>query len=135
MLNLAALDHGRDLSQLGLRLLTGSFLMHETLDNIVSPARMQEFVAFMTQFGFPAPNLMAPLGVWVQFISGALLVLGLFTRWAGLAVAATFVVAVAMVHFAEPYRGWWPAIVLVFIGAHFATHGAGRWSVDGWRAK
>ena len=59
----------------------------------------------------------------------------LFTRWAGLAVAATFVVAVAMVHFAEPYRGWWPAIVLVFIGAHFATHGAGRWSVDGWRAK
>lgn len=135
MLNLAALDHGRDLSQLGLRLLTGSFLMHETLDNIVSPARMQEFVGFMTQFGFPAPNLMAPLGVWVQFISGALLVLGLFTRWAGLAVAATFVVAVAMVHFAEPYRGWWPAIVLVFIGAHFATHGAGRWSVDGWRAK
>ena len=135
MLNLAALDHGRDLSQLGLRLLTGSFLMHETLDNIVSPARMQEFVGFMTQFGVPAPNLMAPLGVWVQFISGALLVLGLFTRWAGLAVAATFVVAVAMVHFAEPYRGWWPAIVLVFIGAHFATHGAGRWSVDGWRAK
>ena len=135
MLNLSGLDHGRDLSQLGLRLLTGSFLMHETLDNIVSPARMQEFVAFMTQFGFPAPNLMAPLGVWVQFISGALLVLGLFTRWAGLAVAATFVVAVAMVHFAEPYRGWWPAIVLVFIGAHFATHGAGRWSVDGWRAK
>jgi uncharacterized membrane protein YphA (DoxX/SURF4 family) len=40
-----------------------------------------------------------------------------------------------MVHFAEPYRGWWPAIVLVFIGLHFATHGAGRWSVDGWRTK
>ncbi len=135
MLNLVGLDRGRDLSQLGLRLLTGSFLMHETLDNILSPARMQEFVAFMTHFGFPAPKLMAPLGVWVQFISGALLVLGLFTRWAGLAVAATFVVAVAMVHFAEPYRGWWPAIVLVFIGAHFATHGAGRWSLDGWRAK
>ena len=135
MLNLAGLDRGRDLSQLGLRLLTGSFLMHETLDNIVSPARMQEFEAFLAHFSFPAPNLMAPLGVWVQFISGALLVLGLFTRWAGLAVAATFVVAVAMVHFLEPFRGWWPALVLVFIGAHFATHGAGRWSVDGWRAR
>lgn len=124
------LDSGRDLSQLGLRLLTGAFLMHETLDNIVSGARMQEFVAFMTQFGFPAPNLMAPLGVWVQFISGALLALGLLTRWAGLAIAATFVVAVVMVHWAEPFRGWWPATVLVFIGAHFATHGPGRFSLD-----
>jgi uncharacterized membrane protein YphA (DoxX/SURF4 family) len=130
MLDLSGLDRGRDLSQLGLRLLTGSFLMHETLDNIVSPARMQEFAAFLAQFSFPAPNLMAPLGVWVQFISGALLALGLLTRWAGLAIAATFMVAVTMVHFVEPYRGWWPALVLVFIGLHFATHGGGRFSLD-----
>ena len=130
MLHLNGLDAGRDFSQLGLRLLTGGFLMHETLDNIVSSARMEEFVAFMTQFGFPAPNLLAPLGVWVQFVSGAMLALGLLTRWAGLAIAATFVVAVTMVHWAEPFRGWWPAIVLVFIGLHFATHGAGRFSID-----
>lgn len=115
---------------MGLRLLTGAFLVHETLDNIISAARMQEFVTFMTQFGFPAPNLLAPLGVWVQFISGALLALGLLTRWAGLAITATFVVAVVMVHWAEPFRGWWPAIVLAFIGAHFATHGPGRFSLD-----
>lgn len=130
MQHLTGFDAGRDYSQLGLRLLTGSFLMHETLDNIVSPARMQEFATFLSQFGFPATHVMAPLGVWVQFISGALLALGLLTRWAGLAIAATFVVAVVMVHWAEPYRGWWPAIVLVFIGLHFATHGGGRFSLD-----
>lgn len=130
MASAAVLDHGRDFSQLGLRLLTGAFLIHETLDNIVSAARMQEFAAFLAQFGFPAPNLTAPLGVWVQFISGTLLALGLLTRWAGLAIAATFVVAVVMVHWSEPFRGWWPAVVLVFIGAHFATHGGGRYSLD-----
>ena len=40
---------------------------------------------------------MAPLSVAVQFGCGALLVLVLLTRWAGLLVAANFVVAVVMV--------------------------------------
>ena len=47
-----------------------------------------------------------------------------------LMVAANFVVAVAMVHFAEPFRGWWPAIVLVFLGLHFAAAGSGKFGLD-----
>ena len=131
---LDGLDRWRDLSQLALRLLTGAFLIHETLDNVISPARMAEFAAYLAHFGFPAPALMAPLSVAVQFACGALLALGLLTRWAGLLIAANFVVGVVMVHWAESFRGWWPAIVLVFIGLHFATHGAGRISLDHWRA-
>lgn len=130
MPSLTQLDALRDASQLGLRLLTGSFLIHETLDNVVSASRMAEFVAFLAHFKFPWPAVMAPFSVGVQFACGILLVLGLFTRWAGLLIAANFMVAVAMVHFHENFRGWWPAIVLVFIGLHFATHGAGRFSLD-----
>lgn len=133
MLRLNILDRFRDLSQLGLRVLTGTFLMHGTWDNITSSARMAEFVAFLTQFKFPLPAMMAPLSVGLQFGAGLLLLLGLWTRAAGLLIAANFVVGVVMVHWAEPYRGWWPAIVLVFIGLHFATHGAGRYSLDSWR--
>ena len=119
-----------DLTLLGLRALTGAFLMHETWDNVSSRARMGEFVQFLDQFGFPVPLLMAPLSVAVQFGCGALLILGLLTRVAGLLVAANFMVAVAMVHFAEPFRGWWPALVLVFLGLHFAATGSGKFGLD-----
>ena len=129
-LHLPSLSRWSDLTLLGLRLLTGAFLMHETWDNVSSRARMGEFVQFLDQFGFPVPLLMAPLSVAVQFGCGALLILGLLTRMAGLLVAANFVVAVAMVHFAEPFRGWWPAIVLVFLGLHFAAAGSGKFGLD-----
>jgi putative oxidoreductase len=127
---LPSLARWSDLTLLGLRALTGAFLMHETWDNVSSRARMGEFVEFLGQFGFPVPWLMAPLSVAVQFGCGALLIVGLLTRVAGLLVAANFVVAVAMVHFTEPFRGWWPAIVLVFLGLHFAAAGSGKFGLD-----
>lgn len=119
-----------DLTLFALRALTGAFLVHETWDNVSSAARMAEFVKFLDQFGFPAPALMAPLSVAVQFGCGILLILGLFTRVSGLLIAANFVVAVMMVHWNEAFRGWWPAIVLVFLGLHFAAAGSGKFGLD-----
>ena len=129
-LTLPILARFSDLTLFALRAVTGAFLMHETWDNVSSRARMGEFVQFLDQFGFPVPWLLAPLSVAVQFGCGALLILGLLTRVAGLLVAANFVVAVAMVHFAEPFRGWWPALVLVFLGLHFAAAGSGKFGLD-----
>lgn len=120
----------QDYTLLGLRWLTGAFLIHEVWDNIVSAERMQEFIGFMTQFGFRSPEFWAPFSVWAQFLCGVLLILGLFTRWAGIVIVINFVVAVVMVHWAEDFRGWWPAIVLVFLGAHFAAAGSGRFGLD-----
>lgn len=119
-----------DLTLFALRAITGAFLIHETWDNVSSQARMTEFVDFLGQFGFPAPQFMAPLSVAVQFGCGILLILGLLTRWAGLLIAVNFVVAVVMVHWAEPFRGWWPGLILVFLGLHFATAGSGRFGLD-----
>ena len=127
---LPSLARWSDLTLLGLRALTGAFLMHETWDNVSSRARMGEFVQFLDQFGFPVPWLLAPLWVAVQFACGALLIAGLFTRMAGLLIAANFVVAVLMVHFSEPFRGWWPALILVFLGLHFAAAGSGKFGLD-----
>ncbi|MBC7982570.1 MAG: DoxX family protein [Candidatus Obscuribacterales bacterium] len=119
-----------DISLMLLRVLTGAFLIYGTQDNVFSDARMQEFVQFLAKRGFAWPELTAPLSVYAQFICGALLVIGLFTRWAGWVMAFNFIVAVVMVHWSQDFRGWWPAIVLVFIGLHFAVQGAGRYSVD-----
>ncbi len=119
-----------DLGLLLLRGVTGAFLIYQSHDNVVSAARMDEFVRFLVQFNFWAPELMAPLSVWCQFIAGIGFVLGLLTRWLGLVTAFNFTVAVWMVHWPQDFPGWWPALILIFLGLLFGTVGAGRYSLD-----
>lgn len=119
-----------DLGLLLLRLVTGAFLIYQSHDNILSAARMDEFEKFLTQFGFVYPEVMAPLCVWAQFLCGIAFVAGVLTRWAGLIAIFVFIVAVYMVHWPQDFSGWWPALILVFLGLLFATEGPGRYSVD-----
>lgn len=121
-----------DFGLLLLRLVTGAFLIWQSQDNVFSAERMEEFVTFLRQFGFASPELMAPLCVWAQFLCGIAFVLGLATRWAGLITAFVFLVAVWMVHWPQDFPGWWPALILVFLGILFATQGAGRYALDAW---
>ena len=119
-----------DAGLLLLRCVTGAFLIYQSHDNIVSAARMQEFVAFLTQFGFAYPDFMAPWAVWWQFLAGIGFVLGLFTRWFGIVTAIQFVVACWMVHWPQDFSGWWPALILVFLGLYFGLRGSGRYGLD-----
>jgi len=119
-------DHGLLL----LRLLTGTFLMWGTLDNIVSTERMEEFIRFLEANGVPLPRLAAPLSVYAQFLCGLAFIAGALTRWAGVVMTINFIVAVLAVHLEQDFRSQWPALVLVFISLHLALHGAGRFSVD-----
>ena len=70
LVHLNFLNRYGDLSLLLLRILTGAFLIYGTQDNILSDARMQEFVQFLAKRGFVWPELMAPLSVYAQFIGG-----------------------------------------------------------------
>lgn len=119
-----------DLGLLLLRLVTGAFLVYQSQDNIFSAARMDEFVRFLSQFNFVMPELMAPLCVGAQFLCGIAFILGMLTRWAGLITSFVFIVAVWMVHWPQDFPGWWPALILVFLGFLFATLGGGRYALD-----
>lgn len=119
-----------DIAYLLLRLLTGAFLIYGVWDNITSAERMDEFVKFLTATGFTAPHFMAPLSVYVQFVIGIALILGLLARWAGVLLTINFIVGVVMVHWDQTFREWWPAIILVALGLIFGTIGGGRFSVD-----
>ena len=130
---LARLDplaQGAEAAILATRLAVGGFLMWGVWDNITSAEHMQKFAGFLKQFGFPAPELLAPFDVGVQFLCGLLFVLGLFTRWAGLLCAVNFVIAIAMVDHHAGLRASFPALSLVLIGLILATHGPGRFSLD-----
>lgn len=130
LLLLQPLERFGDAGLLLLRWVTGAFLIYQSHDNIVSAARMQEFASFLDSFGFVVPEVMAPLCVYAQFLCGIAFIIGFATRWAGLITALVFVVAVYMVHWDLDFPGWWPALVLVFLGLLFGTKGAGRYSVD-----
>ncbi|WP_269716312.1 DoxX family protein [Caulobacter sp. NIBR2454] len=119
-----------DAALLLLRLVVGSFLAWGVWDNITSAEHMATFVAFLTKFGFPAPHMMAPLSVGVQFACGAAFVMGLLTRWAGLLCAVNFLVAIVMVDHTLGVRGSFASACLVVIGLYLAAHGPGRFALD-----
>lgn len=130
LITLPHLAAGTDLAFLALRLGVGAFLVWGVWDNITSAEHMATFVKFLDQFGFPMPELLAPFDVWLQLAIGVLFILGLATRWAGLACALNFVVAIVMVDHLQGWRGSFGSQCLVLIGLVLATHGPGRFSVD-----
>lgn len=124
-----------DVSLLLLRLYLGGFLIWGVWDNIASPERMAEFEGFLAAVGSPAPALAAPVSVWAQFLIGILLIPGLLTRWAGLLLAANFLVAVWLIGtpdgvFADIPRELFGPMMCVLAGLVLATHGPGRFSLD-----
>ncbi len=121
---------GEDTALLLLRLLVGSFLVWGVADNILSAERMDEFVRFLTQFGFPLPDLMARLSVWAQLLCGLSFILGLGVRWTGILCLINFIVAIVMVDQHQGVRAMFPSACLVAIGLLLLAHGAGRYSLD-----
>jgi putative oxidoreductase len=119
-----------DFALLLLRVFVGLFLIWGVWDNITSAERMREFAGFLAKNDFPSPGILAPLSAYVQLLVGCGFVLGLFTRWAGIFCAITFIVAIAMVDRFLGLRGTFPSACLVLIGLYLATHGAGRFSLD-----
>ncbi len=130
LITLPQLAAGTDVAFLAMRASVGAFLIFGVWDNITSAEHMATFAGFLKQHGFPAPELLAPFDVGVQFVCGVLFILGLATRWAGLVCAVNFVIAIVMVDHLQGWRGSFGSMCLVAIGLVLATHGPGRLSLD-----
>ena len=129
-LQLGGAHRFEDAALFALRVVTGLFLIYQSHDNVLSSARMGEFEAFMAQFGFWRPDILAPFAIFWQVAAGIGFILGLFVRPLGLITAIQFIVAVWMVHWSQTFDGWWPALILVFLGLYFAARGGGRYALD-----
>lgn len=74
------------------------------------------------------------IGAWLEVIGGALLIVGLFTRWTAFVMSG--MMAVAYFQFHQP-KGTWPAqnggvaaVMVCFACLVVWAFGAGPWSID-----
>ncbi len=130
LIRLDALDRVGPWAPLVIRLFLGSVLILMTQDNVLSAARMEEFVGFLRQFGFPMPEIAARVSVYAQLGCGILILLGALTRWASLVVVINFVVAIVGVHLSLPFRSWLEPMAMLSCALGLFLAGAGRFSVD-----
>lgn len=103
-----------DLALLGLRLLTGAFLVRLALPGTLSAT---------------APIFVQAV-LWVTLAVGVALVLGLMARLAGLLCALAGLAALLTVHQPETVREAWPIVSLLLAGFLIAALGPGRVAMD-----
>lgn len=118
------------------RLLLAGVFLSEGIQKFIFPAQLG--VGRFAKIGIPAPQIMAPFVGCVEIVGGALLVLGLLTRLAAIALAIDMLVAIATTKIplweksgfwamAHEARTDWSML----LGALFLLWvGAGPWSLD-----
>lgn len=88
--------------------------------------------AFATNYGLP--GWFAYLAVLFEIVGGAALVLGLFTRFFGAALAIEMLIAMFAAHFAKGFSvgagGYEYVMFLGFVCFYVAIRGGGPYSVD-----
>lgn len=131
MTALKRLDDYRDLGPLLLRLALAAILLYYGLPKFTQYAT---FVGLFTKWGLPAPAVSVILNGIVEVGGGVLVLLGLFTRPAAVALGFNFVIAILYVNlpngFATAKGGFaWPMLVLAAVLTLLFV-GPGRFSLD-----
>ena len=94
-----------------------------------------EFINGTSKIGFPMPEFFAWAATLSEFLGGAFLALGLFTRLSSLFIAIVMLVALLRVHMADPYPKQELAFLYLFIAIAFLLKGSGDWSMDSFLRK
>jgi putative oxidoreductase len=95
---------------------------------------LQDVIDFFASLGIPAPQLQAPFASGVEFVCGALLLAGLFSRFAAMPLVVVMVVAIATARAEEltslgALFGFIEYLYIVLLG-YVAIEGPGPLSLD-----
>jgi putative oxidoreductase len=120
---------------LGLRLVTGIIFIAHGLPKfgIGSERGLAEFAGWLGSIGVPLPMLSAILAASSEAIGGAMLIVGVMTRFAAATQVIAMLVATIMVHGSNGLTGeggyqW--ALLLTAAAFVLMMDGAGRYSID-----
>jgi putative oxidoreductase len=133
--DLSPLDRLRPLAPLAVRAFLCVYLLYMSQDNVRSGARMDEFTAFLTANGFPVPGLAARVSVYAQLVCGALVGLGLLTRWAAAVMVFHFVVAILGAHLDLPFRTTLEPAAMLCSALFLLLNGPGSIALDSLRRR
>ena len=91
-------------------------------------------VEFLGSVGIPLAQLAAMLVIATEFIGGILLILGLYTRWAALAIGIVMLVAILTVHLPKGFNvaagGAEFAFMLLAAAIALTLSPNSKWSLD-----
>lgn len=93
------------------------------------------FIEGTAKIGFPLPAVFAWAAALSEFLGGAFLAIGLFTRVSSFFIAVTMLVALLGVHRADPFQKQELAFLYLFIALAFMLKGSGDWSIDNFLRK
>ena len=119
-----------------IRLLVGGVFLSEGIQKFLFPEALG--VGRFKSIGIPAPEIMAPFVGVCETVGGALLILGLLTRFAAIPLIIDMIVAIATTKVTYLVNdGFWKMAhesrtdYAMLLGSIFLlVTGAGRWSAD-----
>ena len=119
-----------------IRLVVGFVFLSEGIQKFLFPDTLG--AGRFATIGIPAPDVLAPFVGVVEIVAGTLVVLGLATRFAALALAIDMVVAIASTKVPILLdRGFWPMAheartdwAMLLSSLFLLVVGAGPWSLD-----
>ncbi len=123
----------RDLGVLALRLAFGFQLVKVSWQNALQPAEnLPKFTRYLDGLGFPLPHVASALAAYTEFLGGILLILGLFTRWANVALLINFTVAFLFAHLAigDTYQNAFASLNLLAVNLFLLLNGPEKYSLD-----
>lgn len=128
MINPASYSKNIDLSLLILRIAGGALMLTHGISKI-APLFGTDPIQFPDPIGLGATTSLA-LTVFAEVFCAALLILGLATRFAAIPLLITMLVAVFVVHIADPFANQELPLLYASIYLVILIAGAGKFSID-----
>jgi putative oxidoreductase len=126
---LASLSRFQPAVPLLLRLVLGAIFIAHGFGKI--SGGVDRFAATVGRIGFPMPGAFAWAAALAEFLGGICVLVGLFTRWAALAIAVVMGVAITRVHLHEGLVGGYEfPLVLLTVAVALMLTGGGPASFD-----
>ena len=114
-----------------MRIMMAIVLFHHGYQKVFSMG-LGSVAGYFDKIGIPLPQITGPFIGLLELIGGALLFVGLFTRYLGILFAIEFIVAAyaQAVLMNKGYSGAEIELLILVAGFLFATNGAGKYSLD-----